>query len=87
MPPQLPLRSAGHRRDGFAPAVRVLVRSASHLAGHVVRLFALAMIPVHGAAGRTALAAYLQKNPLILFGQDVEPHAAESELLRVRFHE
>ena len=81
------LRFAGHRHVWPAPAARVSVCSAavSHLAGYAVRLFVLAAIPAHGAAGRTAPAAHPQKNPLILCGLAVGLHGAVAEQFRRRF--
>lgn len=64
------LRFAEHRHGGPAPVVRVSMCSAAalHLAGYAARLFVLAVIPAHGAAGRTAPAARSQKNLLIFCG-------------------
>ena len=83
---QLLLRSAGHRCDGAAPAAWAMECSAvaSHLAGYAVRLFALAVIPAHGA-GRIAPAAHLRKNLLILCGLGAGSHDASVGLLHGQF--
>ena len=64
-----------------------LVRSAvaSHLVGYAVCLFALAVIPAHGAAGRIAPAVHLRKNPRILCGLGAGLHDAGVGQLHGRF--
>lgn len=81
------MQFAEHRRGGPVPAAWALVRSAaaSHLAGYAARLFVLAVIPTHGAAGRTAPAAYLQENPWILCGLGAGSHDAAVGQLHGRF--
>ena len=67
--------------------VRVSMCSAAalHLTGYAARLFVLAVIPAHGAAGWIAPVVHLRKNPLILCGLDTGLHDAAVEQLRGRF--
>ena len=59
--------------------------AALHLTGYAARLFVLAVIPAHGAAGWIAPVVHLQKNPLILCGLGTGLHDAAVEQLRGRF--
>ena len=68
------LRFAGHRHVWPAPAARVSMCSAA------------ALIPVHGAAGRIALAVHLRKNPWILCGLGAGSHDAGVGQLHGQFH-
>ena len=66
--------------------VSVCSAAASHLAGCAVRLFVLAVIPAHGAAGRAAPAAHLRKNPRILCGLGAGSHDAGVGQFHGQFH-
>lgn len=59
--------------------------AALHLTGYAARLFVLAVIPAHGAAGWIAPVVHLRKNPLILCGLGTGLHDAAVEQLRGRF--